>query len=117
MKDRPPATLDGISRRLDSLSRHIESLDKSVQEFRNRIIPFDEDAVVFRGVRREWTWAKADDPPSIEMVLHKIREADAHIEAIERDFASVRTKIEDLERLDLLSEEIRPYLKPETRRR
>jgi hypothetical protein len=45
-----------------------------------------------------------------------VREADAHIEAIERDFLAVRSKIASLEKGGLLSEEIKPYLKPEAKR-
>jgi len=102
---------------LKGCSDTIDSLDKSMQKLAGRLVPYDDEDKRVRAIFRPWECAGLNDRiASIETILKIVREADAHVEAIERDFAYVRTKIEDLERNDMLADEIRPYLKPDKNR-
>jgi hypothetical protein len=107
---RGPATLETLTRQLEGLQRHIDSLDQSMQKLASRLVPYYDE---WRPISRHWAYPGGVDVQvaSIETIFKIAREADAHIEAIERDFAYVRTRIEDLERNDMLADEIRLYLK------
>jgi prefoldin subunit 5 len=110
------ASLDTIARQLEGLQRHIDSLDQSMQRLAGRLVPYDDEANRLKPIHRPWVsrivGLEDEHSPSLETVFEFVREADAHIEAMERDFAYVRSRIEDLERNDMLTDEIRPYLKP-----
>lgn len=110
---KPPADLENAVRIFESLQRHIQSLDQSMLKLADRILPFDDEPKKSLGLppRMDPLLIPAGDP-SIELLISTIRRADAHIEAIERDFASVRSKIENLEENNVLRDELLPYLKP-----
>jgi prefoldin subunit 5 len=111
------ASLESVARQLDGLCRHIDSLDQSMQRLAGRLVPYSDEAERLQPISRPWQFrGLTQQVPSFETVFQILREADAHVEAMERDFRSVRTKIEGLERNDMLADEIRPYLKPEKKR-
>jgi hypothetical protein len=116
-RPKPPATLDTVAQQLESLQRHIDSLDASMQRLFARLVPADSDWNQFRGqIDRKWEGPYANpetrNPPlSVERLIQMIREADAHIEGIERDFATVRARVDSVEHGELLRENMKPYLK------
>jgi len=100
------------------LQRHIESLDASMQRLQARIAPSTLNDWGQGGIHREWEGPYALDefkkqPLTIETLINMIREADAHIAGIERDFATVKARIDSVEHGELLRENIKPYLKKE----
>lgn len=113
-----PATRETIARQLESLRRHVEALDISMRRLADRLVPVEDEERTLTPIRlREPAHRPTALASPEETLAGMLREIDAHVEAIERDFRSVRVKIEDIERRDLLSDEIKPYLKPEKPRR
>ena len=94
MKQRRPATLETIARQIESLQRNIQALDRSMQTLADRIVPFDDPRpVVIR--TRAWSPVPVQTTASIEALAEMIRDADAHVQAIEADFRAVRVSRRD----------------------
>lgn len=112
-RQRPPATWHTISPKLDSICRSIDLLDKGMRMLANRLIPFDDRDDFWGFVYRKWQFREESDPITLEATFEMVREIDAHLDAMDRDFNYVRNVIEDLDRHAALSDEIKPYLRPD----
>lgn len=88
------ATLDTVARQLESLQRHIDSLDRSMQLLAARF-PLPEGCEIGY-IYRPWQspYQTGIQPATLEVIRNAIREVDAHIEAIERDFGLVKRGLE-----------------------
>lgn len=108
-KNEPP-TIEQLSLKLDSLFRHVESLDRNVQVLHGRIQPFsNEDLERINGRQVPDIYGRLK--PCLETILVKIKKADAHVEAIERDVAAIRSYLETADGEYQLTEDLKQYYK------
>jgi prefoldin subunit 5 len=112
-QSREPATIESVAQTLDRLLRHVEALDRDMQNLTDRIVPYDDQKPTF--VSRGWLDPRPTEI-NLETLYEKIRQADRHIQNIERDFSAVRSTIDSLDKDAILRDELKPYLRPPTGR-
>ncbi|MEP4031746.1 hypothetical protein [Roseibium polysiphoniae] len=109
-RQKTPATLEDIARKLDSLFGHLTSLDKSVQTLAGRIEPYDDEDLS-KLIPRTIPPIVSKKTASMDAIFEKIRLADNHIEAMERDLSKIRSLLQGMDGSTQLHDELEPFFK------
>lgn len=79
---------------VSKLCRLVASLDRGVRQLSGRIEPFEGEV---EPAYRPWIKCRIDSSgPTLKDILDVLRQADSHIEAIERDVAACQAKIDQI---------------------
>lgn len=113
MRPRRTVTLDTIANQIDGLCRYMDSLGNSMSRLSARLVPYADEEEILQKFGSGWkipTFPRSGEL-TLEQIFSVLKSAANRIDGMERDFNSVRAKIDALESGGMLKDEIKRWVK------
>lgn len=113
-KPENPADLKQVLNAVVRLCRNIDSLEKNVARLAGRIRPYDNEVPPHS---KPWLdQIKSELAPNPKNLMIVVKQADNHLEALERDFSAVRATIDQISNDAWLRDDIKQFIDTPRRR-